>query len=219
MTPFDPFTWGNPYVEGGAWQHRWDVPHQLPELIEAMGGKAASAEALEKMLTTPPIFNVGVYGSEIHEMSEMAAVEFGQYAHSNQPSHNMLYVIAHAGRPDITQLWVRKVMDELYSPEQFAGDEDTGSMAAWYILSALGFYSHCPGKAEYTLGSPLFVKSTLRLPGKKPFVVEAPGNTAEKVYVSSTHLNGQSVSGITITHAAITSGGTLHFEMSATAKT
>ena len=218
MTPFDPFTWGNPYVEGGTWQHRWDVPHQLPELIEAMGGKAASAEALEKMLSTPPIFNVGVYGSEIHEMSEMAAVEYGQYAHSNQPSHNMLYVIAHAGRPDITQLWVRKVMDELYSPDQFAGDEDTGSMAAWYILSALGFYPHCPGKAEYTLGSPLFVKSTLRLPGKKAFIVEAPGNTTEKVYVSGTQLNGQAVSGITITHEAITSGGTLHFDMSPTAK-
>ena len=219
LSPFDPFTWGSPYVEGSAWQHRWDVPHQLAELIEAMGGKAASAEALEKMLTTPPIFNVGVYGQEIHEMSEMAAVEFGQYAHSNQPSHNLLYLLTHAGRPDITQRWVRKTMNELYSPDQFAGDEDTGSMAAWYILSALGFYPVCPGKAEYTLGSPLFLKATVQLPGKKAFIVEAPGNNAEKVYVRSAQLDGQPLTGPTLDHAAIVKGGTLRFEMGAKAKT
>ena len=217
LSPFDPFTWGSPYVEGSAWQHRWDVPHQLPVLIEAMGGKASAAEALEKMLTTPPIFNVGIYGQEIHEMSEMAAVEFGQYAHSNQPSHNLLYLLAHAGRPDLTQFWVRKTMNELYSPDQFAGDEDTGSMAAWYILSALGFYPVCPGKAEYTLGSPLFSRATVRLPGKKAFVVEAPGNSPGTVFVHSANLDGQPLTGPTLEHAAIVKGGTLRFEMAAKA--
>ncbi len=218
LAPFDPYTWGNPYVEGSAWQHRWDVPHQIPELIEAMGGKTASAEALEKMLTVPPIFNVGVYGQEIHEMSEMAAVEFGQYAHSNQPSHNLLYLFAHVGRPDRTQHWVRRVMNELYSPHQFAGDEDTGSMAAWYILSALGFYPVCPGKPEYTLGSPLFLKATLHVPGRPPFVVESPANAPENVFVHSAQLNGQPVTGPTIDHSTITKGGTLHFEMTASAR-
>jgi predicted alpha-1,2-mannosidase len=218
LTPFDPVTWGNPYVEGSAWQHRWDVPQNIPALVEAMGGKAASAEALEKMVTTPPIFNVGVYGQEIHEMSEMAAVEFGQYAHSNQPSHNMLYLFAHVGRADRTQHWVRRVMDELYSPDMFAGDEDTGSMAAWYILSAMGFYPTCPGKPEYTLGSPLFTRTSLHLPGRKTLIIEAPGNKPETVYVSKVMLDGKPVSGITIDHAAVVKGGTLRFEMSTTAK-
>ena len=217
LSPFDPFTWGNPYVEASAWQHRWDAPHQISVLIEAMGGKAASAEALETMLTTPPIFNVGVYGKEIHEMSEMAAVEFGQYAHSNQPSHNLLYLLAHVGRPDLTQLWVRKTMNELYSPDQFAGDEDTGSMAAWYILSSLGFYPVCPGKAEYTLGSPLFSRATVRLPGKKAFVIEAPGNSPDKVFVHSANFDGQPLTAPTLEHAAIVKGGTLRFEMAAKA--
>ena len=218
LTPFDPFTWGSPYVEGSAWQHRWDVPHNIPALIEAMGGKAASADALEKMVTTPPVFNVGVYGQEIHEMSEMAAVEFGQYAHSNQPSHNMLYLFAHAGRADKTQFWVRRVMAELYSPDTFAGDEDTGSMAAWYILSAMGFYPVCPGKEEYTLGSPLFSRVTLHLPGQKSLVVEAPGNGPKKVFVRSVQLDGQTLAGPTLEHAALVKGGTLRFEMASSAK-
>ena len=113
-------------------------------MISLMGGPQASAKDLEEMLTIQPIFNVGVYAEEIHEMSEMAAVPFGQYAQSNQPVHHLLYLFAHAGRPDRTQFWARRVMNELYTPDNFPGDEDTGSMAAWYVLSALGFYPHVP---------------------------------------------------------------------------
>ena len=218
-TPFDPFTWGSPYVEGGAWQHRWDAPHNIPGLIEAMGGNTASSAALEQMLKLPPLFNVGVYGQEIHEMSEMAAVDFGQYAHSNQPSHNLLYLFSQAGRPDLTQYWARKVMRELYTPDTFAGDEDTGSMAAWFILSALGFYPVCPGKPEYTLGSPLFTRATLRLPGNKTFIIEAPGNNSEAVFVHSVQLNGQPYRKQILDHAAITSGGTLLFELAISSNT
>ncbi|HEX4029888.1 MAG TPA: GH92 family glycosyl hydrolase [Terracidiphilus sp.] len=213
LSPFDPFTWGSPYVEGGPWQHRWDAPHNVPGLIDAMGGKVAAADKLNEMLATPPIFNVGVYGREIHEMSEMAAVPFGQYAQSNQPSHNLLYLFPHAGRPEQTMLWARRIMDELYSPEVFPGDEDTGSMAAWYIFSALGFYPVCPGKPEYTLGSPLFSRATVHLGNNKTFVVEAPGNAPEAVYVRSIRLNGQPHRGVTIDHAAILRGGTMQCAM------
>lgn len=111
--------WGSPFEEGSAWQHRWDAPHAVPGLMEAIGGKAAGAAVREKMFAVPPIFHTGVYGyeiQEIHEMSEMAAVPFGQYAHSNQPSHNLLYLFSHAGRPARTQFWVRRTMNELYSP-------------------------------------------------------------------------------------------------------
>ena len=213
LTPFDPFQWGSPYVEGSAWQHRWDVPQDVPGLMAAMGGEQAMAKELETMLELPPIFNVGVYGQEIHEMSEMAAVPFGQYAHSNQPVHHVLYLFAAAGRPDRTQYWVRKVMQELYTPETFAGDEDTGAMAAWYVLSALGLYAVCPGKAEYTLGSPLFPRATVQLQGGKRLVVEAPGNSAESVFVRGVSLNGRRYERRMVDHSAVAGGGTLAFAM------
>jgi predicted alpha-1,2-mannosidase len=199
LAAFDAFRWGSPYVEGSAWQHRWDAPHDVPALIEAMGGKTSAAEALQEMLRLPPIFDVGVYQTEIHEMSEMAAVPFGQYAHSNQPSHHLLYLFPYAGRPDLTQYWVRKVMQELYTPDAFPGDEDTGSMSAWFILSALGFYPVCPGKPEYILGSPLFRRATLHLAGKKTFVIETSGN-------------GEPHSGSTLQHSELMSGGVLRFK-------
>jgi predicted alpha-1,2-mannosidase len=215
LTPFDSFTWGSPYVEGSAWQHRWDAPQDIPGMIALMGGPEASAKALEEMLTIQPIFNVGVYGEEIHEMSEMAAVPFGQYAQSNQPVHHLLYLFAHAGRPDRTQFWARRVMNELYTPDTYPGDEDTGSMAAWYVLSALGFYPTCPGKPEYTLGSPLFTRANIHLPNSKTFIVDAKDNSATAVFVRDSTLNGQPIPAHTLAHEAIAQGGTLQHAMSA----
>jgi predicted alpha-1,2-mannosidase len=213
LEPFDPYQWGSPYVEGSAWQHRWDVQHDIPGLIEAMGGNASAVAALDEMMAVPPIFRVGIYGAEIHEMSEMAAVDFGQYAHSNQPVHHLLYVYAAAGRPDRTQFWVRRVLNQLYSPEHFAGDEDTGSMAAWFLLSAMGFYSLSPGKAEYVLGAPLFDRITLHPEGGKPFVIDARGQSDTAMYAGSITLNGTAHTSVYIPHQAIARGGSLVFAM------
>ena len=215
LEPFDPVRWGDPYVEGSAWQHRFDVPHDVPGMMAAYGGPEVMAAALEEMLTRPADFNIGVYGREIHEMSEMAAVPFGQYAHSNQPVHHVLYLFAAAGRPDRMQFWVRRTLTELYHEDRFAGDEDTGSMAAWYLLSSMGFYPVCPGKAEYTLGSPLWDRVTIRVPGRKPVVIEAEGQGATAMYVSSVAVNGQPAHGGMLPHAALVDGAAIRFVMSA----
>ncbi len=206
LEPFDPATWGDPYVEGSAWQHRWDVPHNLEKLIEEMGGKEKAVAALEEMLSMAPEFNVGVYGQEIHEMSEMAAVPFGQYAHGNQPVHHLLYIFAVAGRPDLTRHWTRKVMDELYSPDTFAGDEDTGSMSAWYILTAMGFYPICPGKPDYVLGQSFFPEMTVHLARGKTLQIE----NVSKGAPNAVTFNGQSVTS-TISHTSLMDGGRLLF--------
>jgi predicted alpha-1,2-mannosidase len=208
-----PNSWGNGYVEGSAWQYRFTVFHDPEGLIAAMGGPEAYVKALDDLTAGPPDFEVGDYGFEIHEMSEMAAVDFGQYAHSNQPSHHVLYMYAVAGRPDRTQYWVRRTLTELYSPDNFAGDEDTGSMAAWYVLSGLGFYSLCPGRPSYVLGSPLFEEATLHLPHGVQTRIVARNQAPDRPFVRSVSLNGQPVSGVTIQHSALASGGELLFSM------
>ena len=207
LEPFDEVQWGNPYVEGSAWQHRWDAPHDVEGLFAAMGGKEKAAAALEKMLTMEPVFHVGAYGQEIHEMSEMAAVNFGQYDHGNQPVHHVLYLFALAGRPERTQYWVKRVMEELYSPDGFAGDEDTGSMSAWYLLSAIGFYPVCPGKAEYVLGRALFPAMTVRVGDGKVLRIEnrASDGAARAV------LNGKGIEGGFVGHKELIGGGLLVF--------
>jgi putative alpha-1,2-mannosidase len=148
----------------------------------------------------------------------MAAVPFGQYAHSNQPVHHVLYLFAVAGRSDRLQYWVRRVLAELYTVETFAGDEDTGSMSAWFLMSAMGFYPLCPGKAEYVIGAPLFDRVTLKLAKGAVSVIEATNNSMQNCFVRGCTLNGKPLASIYLAHADVVNGMNLKFDMAATGK-
>ena len=213
LEPFNPHAWGGAYVEGSAWQYRFSVPYDPQGLIEAMGGRAAFLGYLEEMLSQPPIFHVGSYGREIHEMSEMAAVDFGQYAHSNQPVHHALYLFTVAGRRDRTQYWAHRVLNELYSAENFSGDEDTGSMGAWYVLSALGIFSLCPGKPEWVLGAPLFEQAEIRHPDGREVRIEARSKKTGAFFDRVT-LNGVEHKEPSVQHLELVKGARLVFTAS-----
>jgi predicted alpha-1,2-mannosidase len=216
QTPFDPFDWGGPWVEGSAWQHAFDVPHDPAGLIALYGGDEKFVAKLDEMMSTPPHFNIGDYGAEIHEMTEMAAVDFGQYAHSNQPVHHVLMMYAAAGRPDKMQHWVRRVMNELYSagPEGLCGDEDNGEMCAWFVLNAIGLFPLCPGVPEWVLTSPIAGKATITPAGGKRFTIVGRDAAKDRAYVSSVTLNGKPHEKLTIDHATLVGGSTLEFAMS-----
>ena len=210
---FSAIRWGTGYVEGSPWQYRVSVPHDPEGLIERMGGRPAFTQALDELINMPPNFEVGDYGFEIHEMSEMAAVHFGQYAHSNQPSHHILYMYAAAGRPDRTQYWVRRVLEELYTVDDYAGDEDTGAMAAWYVLSSLGFYSLCPGRPSYMVGSPLFQEAHLSLPGGVRTSIIARNQGPHAPFVRACTDKGQRLTAPVFTHASLAAGASVVFSM------
>lgn len=214
VEPFDPLAWGGAYVEGGPWQSSWNVQHDPAGLMQVMGGEEAFAKKLDEMLSMTSDFHVGGYGQTIHEMTEMKIQPFGQYAHSNQPVHHVLYLYLAAGRPWRCQKEVRRVMDLLYSPEGFAGDEDNGEMAAWYVLSAMGIYPHCPGRPEWALGSPLFRKATVHLPNGRTLTIDAPDNSKTNVYADEVSLAGHLLPGTIVKHADLIKGGALHFHMS-----
>ena len=148
--PFDPFDWGGDYTEGSAWQSSFAVPHDVDGLAQLYGGREKLIEKLDALFCTPPLYNTVGYGCEIHEMTEMAAVDFGQCAISNQPSFHLPYLFAALGETDKSAYWVRKLCEEAFSDadDGFPGDEDNGTTAAWYILSTLGIYDICPGKNE-----------------------------------------------------------------------
>lgn len=204
VEPFHPFEWGGPYVEGGPWQYRFNVPHDPEGLMEALGGKSAFVTELEQMFTQSPRFEAGSYGAEIHEMSEMAAIDFGQYAHNNQPVHNVLYLFTLAGRRDRTQYYAHRVLEELYSPDDFCGDEDTGSMSAWYILSALGIFSACPGDSKWVLGAPFFDSAVIQHPTGPSLRIDAEGAPGGQ-FLNKITLNGKPTNGMTIEHADLAS--------------
>jgi predicted alpha-1,2-mannosidase len=210
---FDPYAWGDGYTEGGPWQWIWSAPHDPAGLIALMDGREAFLRKLDRMLWQPPIFHPGGYGGTIHEMKEMAAVPFGQYAQSNQPSHQVLPLYAAAGRPERMHYWARRVLDELYSPDDLPGDEDNGEMASWYVLMALGLFPGCPGRPSYTLGSPQFRDAWIALPGGKTLHIHAPARSPKDVYVAGVKRDGHAWSKLWIAHADLVRGGRLDFAM------
>ncbi|VOC09548.1 sugar hydrolase [Streptococcus pneumoniae] len=145
-------------AECSAIQATLGVLHDIPGLIQLMGGKETFSNYLLKACQDAPLFETTGYGYEIHEMSEMATAPFGQIAISNQPSFHIPYLFRYSDYPDYTALLIKTLRQKAFHPswEAYPGDEDNGSLSAWYIWSALGFYPTCPGKPSYDLGIPLF---------------------------------------------------------------
>jgi len=216
QTPFVPEAWGGAFTEGSSWHYTWSVFQDPQGLIDLMGGDKAFVAKLDSVFTMPPVFDCSYYGSEIHEITEMVNGKMGQYAHGNQPIQHAIYLYDYAGTPWKAQYHLREVMNRFYSPEPdgLCGDEDNGQTSAWYVFSAMGMYSVCPGQPEYALGSPLFDKVTLNLENGKQFVIQADHNLPENVYIDKATLNGKDYSKNYLKHEDIRQGGKLIFDMS-----
>lgn len=212
---FDAFEWGGPYCEGNAWHYNWSVFHDIQGLIDLTGGDERFVAKIDSVFALPGIVKYGTYGTKIHEMLEMELAKMGQYAQGNQPIQHMIYLYSYAGQPWKTQYWIRQVMDRLYNSSEngYPGDEDQGGMSSWYVLSALGIYSVCPGTDEYVLGSPKFRKATITMEDGKKFVIEAKGNGKDNVYIQNATLNGKRHTRNYIHYSDIVNGGVLELQM------
>ncbi len=217
QSPFNPYKWGDAFTEGNSWQWSWCVFHDIKGLMGLMGGKEKFVHMLDTIFALPPKYDESYYGVVIHEIREMQIMNMGQYAHGNQPIQHMLYLYDYAGQPWKTQYWVREVMNKLYNaqPDGYCGDEDNGQTSAWYVLSAMGFYSVCPGTQQYALGAPLFRKMTLQVGDGKTFIIAAPANDHRNIYIQRALLNGQVYDKNWISHFDLRKGGRLDLEMGA----
>jgi putative alpha-1,2-mannosidase len=135
--------------------------------------------------------------------------------------HHVPYLFVYAGKPWLTQKWVRRVLANAYHNEVngICGNGDVGQMSAWYVLTAMGFYSVCPGEGIYILGSPLFSRVRLHLDKKwykeASFAITAQNQAPNQSYVQSAKLNGKALPRAWIRHSEIAAGGTLEFVMGA----
>ncbi len=144
---FDPLTWGGEYTEGCAWQSSFAVPHDVDGLAELYGGRDKLVAKLDELFATKPDYVVDGYGMEIHEMTELAALDFGQCAISNQPSFHLPFLYSLLGEEEKASRWVKALTEVFHAtPVGYPGDEDNGTTSAWYIFAVLGIYPVCPGK-------------------------------------------------------------------------
>lgn len=214
---FNPYAWGGDFTEGNSWHYSWSVFQDIEGLKQLMGGDAMFIKMLDSVFIMPPDFTGSKYGGIIHEMREMQVMNFGQYAHGNQPIQHMTYLFNYTTQPWKTQYWVREIMNRLYhsGPDGYCGDEDNGQTSAWYLFSALGFYPVTPAGTQYVTGAPYFKKTEITFENGKKLTISAPAANRQNKYVSSLSFNGKPVSKNYLDHFDLLRGGTITASMSA----
>lgn len=212
---FNPFSWGGDFTEGNSWHYSWSVFHDPAGLATLMGGRKKFTAMLDSVFTLPPVFDESYYGQVIHEIREMQIMNFGQYAHGNQPIQHMTYLYDWAGEPWKTQYWTRQIMDRLYrpAPDGYCGDEDNGQTSAWYVFSALGFYPVCPVSGEYALGSPLFSQLVITMEDNRKLTLNAQENNSENIYINKIDWDNKEFNKNYFTLSQLRKGGNILFQM------
>jgi len=199
------------YDENNAWIYRWDVQHNIPDLIQLMGGNEAFVENLDAMFTEPLGRSKYAFYAQLPDHTG----NVGQFSMANEPSLHIPYLYNYAGQPWKTQKRLRKLLHEWFRNDLMGvpGDEDGGGLSAFVAFSQMGFYPVTPGDPVYSIGSPVFEHVSVDLGNGHTFEIEAFNASPENKYIQSATLNGEQLDNPWISHDAVISGGRLVFEM------
>ena len=202
------------YDENNAYTYRWDVKHNIADLIYLMGGNEKFIENLDSTLRKPLSMSRWQFYSQMPDQTG----NVGQFTMGNEPSLHIPYLYVYAGAPWRTQRFIHKLLDTWFRNDLMGlpGDEDGGGMSAYVVFSMLGFYPTTPGMPIYVIGSPRFPKVTIHLPTNKRFTITAKDWSKDNIYIQSAKLNGRTLNRAWFRHSDIVSGGELVLEMGAT---
>ncbi len=207
VTPAFEVMKNNGLYQGTRWQYRWAAPQYIDKMIEWVG-----QDSLRSQLT---------YFFDHH-----------LYNQGNEPDIHVPYLFNRLGAPEKTQQIVRSLMTEPmihkyggnsefktpylgkafknapegYSPEM---DEDDGTMSAWYVFGAMGFYPLLVGDEYYDLTSPLFDRVLLRLANGNVLTIQTEGRKKKDAPIKSIHFNGKKIADYRISHNELIKGGEL----------
>lgn len=211
---------GGGFVEGDSAQYTWMVPQDPAGLFAAIGGPARAAAKLGHFLRK---LNAGPGGTH----TDHALL-------GNEPTLQTPWLFDWLRQPYRTQSTVRRALRSLYdtSPDGYPGNDDLGTLSAWYVFGALGLYPVTPGVGTLAIGSPLFGRAEIRLPHRRRALILA---TARKVvsrghgkrrhrvarqippaaapYVQSLRLDGHAYGRPWTTYCALARGATLSFRL------
>ncbi len=200
---------GRGWIEANAWQGTWQVAHGIDELAGLMGGNDTLCYklnyAFEQAASTDFVFG---YGG-------------GYVSYANQPGCSNAHVFNHAGKPWLSQYWVRRVNEQAYgaiTPDKGYGghDEDQGQMGGVSALMSLGIFSlkgTSSSEPMYDITSPVFDKITITLDSKyykgKEFTIITHDNSEENCYIQKMTLNGKEITSPKFSHTDFAKGGKL----------
>jgi len=202
--PFDALDWDDDYAEANAWQSLFEPGIHDPDgLAELLGGREAAVDKLTQLFENARLD---------WETSDESAANFQRpyYWAGNETDLNAPFLFAQLGRPDLTQQWTRWIVDTIYddTPAGVPGNDDGGTMGAWYVLATLGLYP-IPGTDDWILGAPRFPRARITVAGRE-LVIESEGSG---MYVQRVELDGVTVDAPALTHAQLVGASELRFVM------
>jgi len=199
------------YGENNAWVYRWDVQHNVADLVELMGGKDKFTDLLDATFREPLGRSKYAFYAQLPDHTG----NVGQFSMANEPSLHIPYLYNYAGQPWKTQKRIRTLLDQWFRNDLMGvpGDEDGGGMTAFVVFSQLGFYPVTPGLPMYNIGSPVFENATIKLASGKEFTVAAKNYSPQNKYIQSARLNGTEWNKPWFSHEELMRGGTLELTM------
>lgn len=204
----DPLS-GKGWVEANAWQGTWGVSHAIPKLMKMMGGSDSFCNKLN-------------YAFEQAKASDFVfSYTDGYVSYANQPGCSNAHVFSYAGKPWLTQYWVRRVQQQAYggvTPDLGYGghDEDQGQMGGVSALMAIGVFNIMGNQSQdpvYDITSPIFTEVIIHLDNKyysgKQFRIKTYNNSEKNCYIQSAKLNGAEQKEFWFRHSDYAKGGLL----------
>ncbi|WP_177320339.1 GH92 family glycosyl hydrolase [Lentzea waywayandensis] len=192
VTPFNPAS-DQGFAQGSSATYTWMVPHDVQGLAEAMGGPEAAATRLDAFFHRA-------------DGSWATGGDALRYDPTNEPGIHTPWIYNELGQPRKTQETVRAMARLVYrtGPSGLPGNDDLGTMSAWYVFAALGLYPRTPSSAELHVSSPMFPKARITA---KNITVLAPG--APAVYVQDVRWSGRKVEQPWLPESFVQRGGVL----------
>ncbi len=219
LTPYDPVAASHQFHEGGAYQYQWLAPQDPAGLVDADGRPAGDREArstsffvYDKLLTDPA-------GTARTDWITQPYDYYGKptYNPNNEPDLLAPYMYLWAGTPAKTATVVRAAMTLFTTgPDGMTGNDDLGTMSAWYVFSSLGLYPTMSGGDFLALSSPQFSSVRIRVGKDRAFTITAPGASDANRYVRKVALNGKDVRKTWLDWDAVARGGRLGYTLGTT---
>lgn len=199
---------GGPFTEGSPWHYRFFVPFAWEDLITRWGSAAEVEEALDTFFEK----STHLQGTDpLHGL-----LPNPYYWHSNEPNIDAAMLYFHVGAPQKAALVTRQILDRLYgvAPAGVPGNDDGGTLSAWYVLQAMGLYPRV-GTNEYYAVAPIFQHVRVSLGSdQEPLTILSEATRDVRAWEGVVELNRQRVERTSIAHDAL-SGSTLWFNLTA----
>jgi predicted alpha-1,2-mannosidase len=197
------------FVEGSSARYTWMVYSDVAGLARLMGGNDIAIQRLDAFFHAAD----GTF--------DFSAAKNTRYDPTNEPDIQTPYIYNYLGAPYKTQETVRAEIDALWTNTTggIPGNDDAGTMSAWYVFSALGLYPTVPGRADLALSTPLFPTAVVHVGNGRILAIHAPQASAANKYIRSLAVNGQPAHRSWIPASILSTGGALVYTLGASPDT